>query len=85
MTGQPALRYGLDGRGQLVKNAFADIILFDLEHFQDRATYQQPCQYSEGLYAVIVNGKLVLENGNQTNSFPGKVIPNKERRMKKEK
>ena len=46
--------------------------LFDPERIADRATYTQPFQYSEGIEYVIVNGKLVLDNGKHTGARPGR-------------
>ncbi len=58
MTSLPATVFGIADRGQLRPGAWADIVVFDLEKFQDRATYQDPHQLAEGVTHVLVNGKL---------------------------
>jgi N-acyl-D-amino-acid deacylase len=52
----------------------ADVIVFDPATIGDRATYEQPHQYSVGVNEVIVNGKLVLHQGKVTAERPGKVL-----------
>ena len=39
---------------------FADLTLFDPETIQDRATFDHPLQYPEGIEYVLVNGEVVL-------------------------
>ena len=56
MTSLPATVFGIAERGQLRPGAWADIVVFDLEKFQDRATYQEPHQLAEGVAHVLVNG-----------------------------
>ena len=58
MTSLPATVFGIAERGQLRPGAWADIVVFDLENFRDRATYQDPHQLAEGVTHVLVNGKL---------------------------
>ncbi len=50
-------------RGRLAAGAFADITVFDPNTVIDRATYVNSAQYSEGIRYVIVNGQLVLDQG----------------------
>ena len=38
----------------------------------DRATYEEPFQYSDGIEYVIVNGQVVLDNGTMTKARPGR-------------
>ena len=40
----------------------------------DRATFTDPFQYAVGISTVIVNGKVVLDNGRHTGARPGVVI-----------
>ena len=58
MTSLPAMVFGIAERGQLRRGAWADIVVFDLEKFRDRATYQNPHQLAEGVAHVLVNGQL---------------------------
>jgi N-acyl-D-aspartate/D-glutamate deacylase len=41
---------------------------------QDRATYQNPWQYSTGMLDVIVNGVLVIQDGKLTEARPGRAL-----------
>jgi len=50
----------------------ADITVFDADTVKDKATYAEPLQYSEGILYVIVNGVVVLEDGEHTGALPGK-------------
>lgn len=74
MTGMPAARVGLRGRGVLSKGAFADITIFDPARVRDRATFEQPNQYAEGINYVIINGQLAVDNGARTNALAGRVL-----------
>jgi N-acyl-D-amino-acid deacylase len=70
----PADNLELDGRGRLEEGYYADIVVFDPRTVGDRATYEQPHQYSVGVRDVIVNGKLVLADGRHTGVFPGRAL-----------
>ena len=48
--------------------------VFDPERIIDKATYTEPFQYSEGIVYVIVNGKLVLDDGKHTGERPGRAL-----------
>ncbi len=63
MTGRPAARFGLKNRGVLAERNFADIVVFDPERVQGRATYDQPRLESEGISHVWVNGCQVVSDG----------------------
>ncbi|MEE8200074.1 MAG: cyclase family protein, partial [Candidatus Acidoferrales bacterium] len=74
MTWLPARRVGLRDRGLLVPGFYADIVIFDPERIADRATFEEPEQYSVGIDSVIVNGQLVLDQGPMTGALPGRVL-----------
>ena len=74
MTILPAAHFGLDGRGTLVPNAFADIDVFDPETVIDRATYDRPTEPSDGIVSVLVNGRPVWRDGRSTEELPGQVL-----------
>ena len=74
MTSLPAQVFGLTDRGQIREGAVADITIFDLDHIKDKATFQDPHQYSEGIKYVLVNGKPVVWNGKLTDNKGGKVL-----------
>jgi N-acyl-D-amino-acid deacylase len=74
MTSLPAERFGLGRRGRVAEGYFADVAVFDPSRVSDRATFAEPHQYADGFHAVLVNGAVVLEGGQRTDSLPGKVI-----------
>jgi len=74
MTSFPAQRFGLRDRGLVREGFWADLVVFDPESVRDRATYQAPHQYPEGIEYVIVNGKIVVEKGEHTGVLAGKVL-----------
>jgi len=57
MTSVPAKRFGIKDRGVIEKGAFADIVVWDEAKFRATATYDKPHQFTEGVKAVLVNGK----------------------------
>lgn len=62
MTGLPAKRMRLEGRGVLKTGNCADVLVFAPEEFRDYATYQEPTRFSEGLAYCIVNGEIVIDH-----------------------
>jgi dihydroorotase/N-acyl-D-amino-acid deacylase len=74
MTSFPAQRLGLSERGVLREGLKADIAVFDPESVRDRATFEQPHQYGEGVSLVVINGQIVFENGAMTAARPGRVL-----------
>jgi dihydroorotase/N-acyl-D-amino-acid deacylase len=74
MTSLPAQRVGLKDRGLLKPGFYADITIFDPATITDKATFENPHQYSEGVSHVLVNGKLVWEKGTFTGNLPGMVL-----------
>jgi len=59
----PAERLGIQTKGRLQVGADADIAVFDPDRVTDRATFESPAQYSEGIPFVLVNGTLVVRDG----------------------
>ncbi len=74
VTGLPAAKIGLKDRGLIAPGMKADLALFDPERFLDTATYADPKRYPAGLHAVVINGEIVVENGKNCGTRPGKVI-----------
>ena len=74
MTSLPAQRVGLKNRGILKEGFFADVVLFDAEKVIDKATFEQPAQFPEGIDTVIVNGQIVVDSGELTKTRPGKLL-----------
>jgi N-acyl-D-amino-acid deacylase len=76
MTSQPAGKLGLQDRGLIREGFWADIVVFDPNTITDRATYQDPHQYPQGIHYVIVNGQVVIERGKHVGKLPGKILKN---------
>lgn len=71
----PAERLGLKTKGRIAVGADADLTIFDAAHVTDRATYENPAQYSDGIPYVMVNGVLVVNKGKLVDSvFPGQAV-----------
>jgi N-acyl-D-aspartate/D-glutamate deacylase len=74
MSGMPAQRLSFGDRGLLRAGMKADIVVFDPATVADKATFENPHQYSVGFQHVVVNGKLVLRDGKVTAERPGRVL-----------
>jgi N-acyl-D-aspartate/D-glutamate deacylase len=60
-------------KGRIRVGADADITVFDPDKVVDKATYEEPMQYSEGMQFVFVNGTLVVKDGKLVEGvFPGR-------------
>ncbi|MFC2158759.1 amidohydrolase family protein [Acidobacteriota bacterium] len=70
-TALPSEVLNLSDRGRLKENHAADIIIFDLEQITDKATYQAPHEFSEGIRHLLINGEYVIKNGRLTNTLAG--------------
>lgn len=74
LTSLPAKNLKLKRRGRLHTGYYADIVVFDPQRVNDRATFTEPHQYAEGVYHVFVNGKQVLKDGEHTGKTPGRFV-----------
>jgi N-acyl-D-aspartate/D-glutamate deacylase len=74
MTGKPAGVFGLTDRGLLKEGYFADIVLIQPDEVEDRSTMEEPYQYPVGIPYVIVNGELILDQGQTTGKKPGVIL-----------
>ena len=74
LTTLPATNMKLKKRGALKKGFYADITVFDAGTIRDNATFEKPHQYATGMQHVFVNGVQVLQNGEHTGAYPGKVV-----------
>lgn len=72
MTSLAAQRVGLKERGILKPGFYADIVLFDPKTVIDKATFEDPHQYSEGIDLVLVNGVPVWKDGIFAGNYPGR-------------
>jgi N-acyl-D-amino-acid deacylase len=74
MTGLPAKVFKLAGRGRVAAGAFADLVVFDPQSIIDRATYDDPKQFSAGVDEVYVNGVLSWEAGSTAVRRAGRLV-----------
>jgi N-acyl-D-aspartate/D-glutamate deacylase len=74
MTGKPAKKLRLYRRGELQEGYFADVVVFDPATIRDRATFEEPHQFAEGVRWVIVDGHVTLDGGILTDRLVGQVL-----------
>ncbi|MFT6806956.1 MAG: N-acyl-D-amino-acid deacylase [Saprospiraceae bacterium] len=74
MTSMPADRLGLKDRGRIADGFKADLVIFNPMTIIDKATFEQPHQYPEGIEYVIINGEFVLEQGQFNDLRSGVVL-----------
>jgi N-acyl-D-amino-acid deacylase len=74
LSSLPAQNLGLDRRGLLKEGFFADVVVFDPETIQDHATFEKPHKYSTGVNHVLVNGQLVINEGQHTGVRSGRAL-----------
>jgi N-acyl-D-aspartate/D-glutamate deacylase len=62
-------------KGRVQEGADADLIAFDPKTAADRSTYQKPAEPSVGMKFVLVNGKLLIDQGKLLpNTYPGQLM-----------
>tara|TARA_B110000495_G_C23010613_1_gene597686 strand:- start:1053 stop:2123 length:1071 start_codon:yes stop_codon:yes gene_type:complete len=74
LTGFPAQNLGLKDRGLLKEKFYADVVIFDPDTVGDKATFNDPLKYADGIEHVFVNGQQVIDSGFHTGVFSGKFI-----------
>jgi N-acyl-D-amino-acid deacylase len=74
MTSLPASVFGMPDRGVIREGAVADLVVFDLDRFVDKATYGDPHQFSEGVEYVFVGGRMAVERGEFKAELHGRVL-----------
>lgn len=74
MTSLPARTFGLKDRGLIREGMAADLLIVDPERVEDKATFQQPHQYSEGIPVVVVNGVVEVEEGSLVEARGGRAL-----------
>jgi N-acyl-D-aspartate/D-glutamate deacylase len=75
MTVMPADRLGIAAKGRIAVGADADLAIFDANRVTDRATFENPAQYSEGMVYVLVNGVPVVRSGSLVDGVaPGRGV-----------
>jgi N-acyl-D-amino-acid deacylase len=74
MTSMPMEQVGQRERGVVREGMFADLVVFDPETIEDRATYTDPHQYAVGVRHLLVNGVPVIQGSSFTGERPGRVL-----------
>jgi N-acyl-D-amino-acid deacylase len=74
MASLPANQLKLRDRGRISPGLASDLILFDPAKIQDTATFAHPISYAQGIDYVVVNGQLVIDQAQPTNSTPGQIL-----------
>ena len=77
MSGLTASQLHIADRGLIKEGLAADLVIFDPATVADRATFTDPFQYPVGIPTVIVNGRVVLDEGRHTGERPGIVVHGK--------
>jgi N-acyl-D-aspartate/D-glutamate deacylase len=74
ITGFPSKRLGLKRRGLIKSGYKADIVIFSFDDFNDKSNFLKPGIYPDGLKYVLINGKVVINNCEDTGKLAGKVL-----------
>jgi N-acyl-D-amino-acid deacylase len=74
MTSLPAGHFRFADRGLIKEGFAADLVLFDPSTVGDTATFEKPHGYAAGIPHVLVNGVLVVNDGEHTDARPGAVL-----------
>jgi len=74
MTSLAAQKFQLRDRGLLKEGYAADIVIFDENEVTDKATFENPHQFSIGFKYVLVNGQPVIENEKHTGIKSGMTL-----------
>jgi N-acyl-D-aspartate/D-glutamate deacylase len=80
MTLMPAQRLerrvpSMKNKGRIRVGADADLTIFDPRSITDKSTFQDPAQYAEGIKFVVVNGALIVKDGQlQSGVHPGRPV-----------
>ncbi|NIN63140.1 MAG: amidohydrolase family protein [Anaerolineae bacterium] len=74
MTGKTAKIFGIPDRGLIKEGYWADIVIFDYDKMRSNMDYKKPDAKPTGISKVIVNGVIAYEEGEATETRPGRVI-----------
>jgi len=65
----------MKNKGRIRIGADADLTIFDPQKVIDRSTYQEPAKYAEGIKYALVNGVIVVKDGQlQSGIYPGQPV-----------
>jgi N-acyl-D-amino-acid deacylase len=74
MTSLAADQFGIQERGRLKEGLFADVVVLDPKTVLDRATYEDPKEFSTGIETVVVNGIVTVDKGEHTGAKAGRAL-----------
>lgn len=74
MTSLPASILGLTDRGQLKPGFAADVAVFDPAAVGETNSFEAPKSYAVGVPFVLVNGVVVIHEGEHTGARPGRPL-----------
>lgn len=74
LTSQAADAFGFSEIGLVREGRLADLVVFSAEAVADRATFEDPQRYPEGVRDVVVGGRPVIRGGELTGERPGRLI-----------
>ena len=74
MTSAPAQCLGLHDRGLIKEGLAADLVVFNPQTVIDKATFEEPKQYPEGIDYVLVNGAVVVDDGKHSGVLNGRAL-----------
>jgi len=74
MTSLPANQLRLWNRGRISPGMAADLVLFDPAKVTDTATFAKPLSYAAGIDFVLINGQVVIDQGQPTGALAGTVV-----------
>jgi len=74
MTSLPADHFRFTSRGRVRSGAAADLTVFDPASVADAATYESPHAWARGIPWVIVNGVVVVRQGEHTGARGGQIL-----------
>ena len=74
LTGQPAERFRLEGKGRIAPGADGDLCLFDPAKIHETGTWAAPAQLAQGMDWVFVNGVPAIAEGKFTGNAGGRCL-----------
>jgi N-acyl-D-aspartate/D-glutamate deacylase len=76
-SGLPADILGMNDRGYVRENLVADLVVFDPQQLEDRATYEKPFEPSVGIRWLLLNGQIAIADGAVQKELAGRPLRRK--------
>ncbi|NLP10483.1 amidohydrolase family protein, partial [bacterium] len=74
ITSLPCNHFSIADRGVVQNGKFADLVILDPQTVIDQATFTAPHQYPKGILSVMVNGRMVIQNGRHSGQKAGRIL-----------